>query len=141
MWRTDDGGRSFSPAVTLVDGQYFDHPGIAAGTGLSPSQRNVYLVWAGGATGESPSDLAFTRSTDGGKTFERARTILTDRRPSIASAGPRLVAGADGLVCAACPEASTRDSSGALTADMVVVCSTDAGDSFAAPEGLGTAEN
>jgi hypothetical protein len=141
VWRTDDGGRSFSPPVTLVAGQYFDHPGIAAGAGLTTSQRNVYVVWAGGAGGGNPSDLGFTRSTDGGKTFESPRTILTDNRPSNISAGPRLAAGASGLVCAVCPEAghwTAQDSSGDMVAEMVAVCSADAGQSFAAPVRLGS---
>jgi hypothetical protein len=137
-WRTDDGGRSFSAPVSLVpEGQYIDHPGIAAGAGQTPSERNVYVAWAGGASGGNASDLAFTRSTDGGKNFEHPRTILTDNRPSIASAGPRVALGANGLVCAACSEAAHNDSSGDTIAQMVVVCSTDAGQSFAAPVRLG----
>jgi hypothetical protein len=137
-WRTDDGGRSFSAPMTLVpEGQFIDHPGIAAGAGQTPSERNVYVAWAGGAGG-NPSDLAFTRSTDGGKSFESPRTILTDNRPSDISAGPRLTAGAHGLVCAVCSEAAYEDSSGDTVAQMVAVCSTDAGQSFAAPVPLGS---
>src|SRR5215813_12377769 len=85
VWRTDDGGRSLSAPVALVPEGVpeLDHPGIAAGAGQTPSQRNVYVTWAGGADDLHPSDLAFTRSTDGGKTFEPARTILTDHRPSM----------------------------------------------------------
>jgi hypothetical protein len=138
-WRTDDGGRSFSAPVALVpEGvRELDHPGIAAGAGQTPSQRNVYVAWAGGADGLSPSDLAFTRSTDGGKSFEHPRTILRDNRRSETTAGPRLATGPRGLVCAVCPEAAHEDSSGDTVAQMVAVCSTDAGQSFAAPVPLG----
>jgi hypothetical protein len=134
-WRTDDGGRSFSAATTLLDGQYFDHPGIAADP--DPSERIVYVAWAGGASGDNPSDLGFTRSTNGGVSFESPRTILTDNRPSNISAGPRLVAGAHGLVCVVCPEAASQDASRDMTAQMVAVCSTDAGQSFGPPVSLG----
>ena len=139
VWRTDDGGRSFSAPVALVPQGVpeLDHPGIAAGAGQTPSERNVYVAWAGGADGLSPSDLAFTRSTDGGKSFEHPRTILTDNRRSILSAGPRLAAGPRGLVCAVCPEAAYQDPSGDMVAQMMAVCSTDAGQSFAAPVPLG----
>ncbi len=137
-WRTDDGGRSFSAPVTLPAGPELDHPGIAADAGQAPSQRNVYVTWAGGADDLHPSDLAFTRSTDGGNSFEHPRTILTDNRRSMLSAGPRLAAGPRGLVCAVCPEAAYQDSSGDTVAQMMAVCSTDAGQSFAAPVPLGS---
>ena len=139
VWHTDDGGRSFSAPVALVpEGvQDLDHGVIAAAAGQTPSQRNVYVTWAGGADNRHPSDLAFTRSTDGGKSFEHPRTILTDSRPSILTAGPRLAAGPRGLVCAVCPEAAYQDSSGDVVAQMMAVCSTDAGQSFAAPVPLG----
>ena len=139
VWRTDDGGRSFSAPVALVPQgvQELDHPGIAAGAGQTPSQRNVYVTWGGGADDLHRNNLAFTRSTDGGKSFEHPRTILTDNRRSILSAGPRLAAGPRGLVCAVCPEAAYQDPSGDMVAQMMAVCSTDAGQSFAAPVPLG----
>jgi hypothetical protein len=139
VWRTDDGGRSFSAPVALVPEGVpeLDHPGIAAAAGQAPSQRNVYVAWAGGADDLHPNNLAFTRSTDGGNSFEHPRTILTDHRRSMASAGPRLAAGPRGLVCAACPEAAHQGPSGDVVAQMVAVCSTDAGQSFAAPVPLG----
>src|SRR5215813_9159702 len=139
VWHTDDGGRSFSAPLALVPQGVpeLDHQAIATGTGPAPSQRNVYVVWAGGADDRHPSDLAFTRSTDGGKTFEPARTILTDHRPSMATAGPRLAAGPRGLVCAGCPEAAHLGPSGDVVAQMMAVCSTDAGHSFGAPVPLG----
>jgi len=139
VWRTDDGGRSFSAPVALVPEGVpdLDHPGIAAGAGQTPSQRNVYVTWGGGADDLHRNNLAFTRSTDGGKSFEHPRTILTDNRRSILSAGPRLAAGPRGLVCAVCPEAAYQDPSGDMVAQMMAVCSTDAGQSFAAPVPLG----
>jgi hypothetical protein len=138
-WRTDDGGRSFSAPLALVPEGVpeLDHPGIAASAGQAPSQRNVYVAWAGGADDRHPNDLGFTRSTDGGHSFEPPRTILRDTRRSMLSAGPRLAAGPRGLVCAGCPEAAYQGPSGDMVAQMMAVCSTDAGQSFAAPVPLG----
>jgi hypothetical protein len=143
FWRTDDGGRSFSAATTLLPiGQFFDHPWIAAVAGQTPSERNVYVAWAGGAGGNR-SELGFTRSTDGGLSFEPPRTILTDHRRWGSIAGPRLAAGAQGLLWVVGPAAAAgrrrpdQDSSGDELAQMVAVCSTDAGQGFAAPVTLG----
>jgi hypothetical protein len=139
VYRTDDGGRSFSVPLALApEGvPMLDHQVIATGAGHTPAQRNVYVVWAGGADYRHGRDLGFTRSTDGGNSFEPPRTILTDRRPPEGSAGPRLAAGPRGLVCAGCPEAAHEGPSGDMVAQMMAVCSTDAGQSFAAPVPLG----
>jgi len=142
VWRTDDGGRSFSAPVTLVAGQYFDHPGIAVGAGQAPSEHNVYVAWA--TPGNSPADafgsaLGFTRSTDGGKSFEPPRTILpASTAASETSAGPTLAAGPEGLVCAACDWTTMPDAPGDMIGQVVAVCSTDGGRSFAAPVHLGS---
>src|SRR5262249_50496470 len=94
VYRTDDGGRSFSAPVALVPEGVpeLDHQAIATGTGPTPSQRNVYVVWAGGADYRHPSDLALTRSTHGGNSFEPPRPLLTHHRPSEITPGPRLAA-------------------------------------------------
>ena len=135
-YRTDDGGRSFSAPVTLSAGQYSDHPGIAAGAGQTPSQRNVYVVWAAQDSDGNPA-LAFTRSTDGAQTFESPRHVLTDERPSMGSAGGKLAATGHGLVCGAC-NVAIQQSSGDTVGHVVAVCSTDFGQSFAAAVDLGT---
>ena len=135
VWRTDDGGRSFSAPVTLVEGVYSDHPWVAAGQGQAPAGHNVYVAWGSGA---SHTALDFTRSTNGGQSFEPPRRILGEARtPSLVSAGPQLAAGPDGLVCAVCDWTTQQDSSGDMTGQVVAVCSTDAGRSFAAPVHLG----
>jgi hypothetical protein len=135
VWRTDDGGRSFSAPVTLVEGGYSDHPWVAADQGRSPSRHNVYVAWGAGA---SHTGLDFTRSTNGGRSFETPRRILEEARtPSLVSAGPQLAAGPDGLVFAVCDWTTQQDSSGDMIGQVVAVCSTDAGHSFAAPVHLG----
>jgi hypothetical protein len=77
VWRTDDGGRSFSAPVTLVSGQYCDHPWLAVGGGRTPAERYVYVAWAAG-TGAA---LRLARSADGGVSFEAPRTILSHHGP------------------------------------------------------------
>jgi hypothetical protein len=133
VWRTDDGGRTFSAPATLVSGEYCDHPWLAAGTGQTPADRNICVVWASG-TG---SALTFTRSTDGGESFEAPRMILGDDGVSVLSAGPALAAGAHGLVCAVCDRMTSQDASGEIVSQVVAVCSTNAGRSFGPPVRLG----
>jgi TAT (twin-arginine translocation) pathway signal sequence len=136
VWRTDDGGRSFSAPVTLVEGQYCDHPWPATGQGQTPPGQNVYVAWG---AGPSHTALDFTRSNDGGQSFEPPRRILGEARtPSLVSAGPQLAAGRHGLVCAVCDWTTQQDSSGDMVGQVVAVCSTDAGDSFGAPIHLGS---
>jgi hypothetical protein len=136
VWRTDDGGRSFSAPVTLLQGQYCDHPYLATDQGHTPDEDNVYVAWGAGV---SHTALDFTRSTDGGESFEPPRRILAEAGvPSLVSAGPQLATGPHGLVCAVCDWTSQQDSSGDMIGQVVAVCSTDAGHSFAAPVHLGS---
>lgn len=133
LWRTDDGGRTFSAPVTLATGEHFDHPWVGTGGGTSPAQRNVYVAWGSG----HESALALTRSTDGGVTFEAPHTILdAESTTGELSAGPALAAGPNGLVCVVCDRMTRRDSSDVLS-QVVAVCSTDAGLTFGAPVVLG----
>lgn len=135
VWRTEDGGRSFSAPVTVVEGQYSDHPWIATG-GQTPAVQGVYVAWGGG---NSHTALDLARSDDGGQSFAPPRRILGEATvPSLVSAGPQLAAGPRGLVCAVCDWTTQRDSSGDMVGEVVAVCSTDAGNSFAAPVHLGS---
>ena len=119
VWRTDDGGRSFSAPVTLVAGQYCDHPWVATGQGQSPPSQNVYVAWGAGA---SHTALDFTRSNDGGQSFEPPRRILGEAKtPSLVSAGPQLATGPHGLVCAVCDWTTQQNASGDLIGQVVAV--------------------
>jgi hypothetical protein len=136
-WRTDDGGRSFSAPVTMVSGgQYFDAPWIAAGAGQTPSERNVYVVWASNQN-EGGDSVTMRRSTDGGMSFEHPRTILNAHSPSETSMAPKIAAGATGLVCVVANGKGHHNAAGDIVARVMAVCSTDAGHSFAAPVDLG----
>jgi hypothetical protein len=136
VWRTDDGGRSFSAPVTVVQGQYCDHPWLATGQGQAPAGHAVYVAWG---AGDSHTALDLARSNDGGLSFAPPRRILGEARvPSLVSAGPQLATGPHGLVCAVCDWTTQQDSSGDMAGQVVAVCSTDAGHSFAAPVHLGS---
>jgi hypothetical protein len=134
VWRTDDGGRTFSAPVTVVSGEHTDHPWLATGAGPTPAQPYVHVVWGAGKM----SALSFSRSTDGGATFEAPRTILGDESstPDI-SPGAALAAGPNGLVCIVCDRVTSLDTSGEGFSQVVAVCSTDGGGSFGPPVMLG----
>ena len=137
VWRTDDGGRTLSAPVTVLENEYCDHPWLATGQGRTPSERNVYVVWGAGNARTAPA-LDFARSTTGGQSFEPPRRILAASTvPSDVGAGPEIATGPDGLVCAVCDWTTKRESSGGQTGQLVVVCSTDWGQSFSAPVQLG----
>jgi hypothetical protein len=129
VWRTDDGGRSFAPPVAAMAGQFDDHPWLAADRCGGPSAGNLYVVWAAADL----TALGFARSTDGGASFEPVRIIAAAPEVGI----PVVAAGPGGLVCAIYDGPLSVSSSGDLVAQVEVVCSTDAGQTFAAPIPLG----
>jgi hypothetical protein len=143
VWRTDDGGRTFAPPVAAISainsgnasqprggGALVDHPSLTA----ARWERHLYVVWSGEFG--SPGTLGFTRSTDGGVSFEVPRIVQqgqgagTVTQPT-ASAGPR------GLLCATYLGPLLADPSGEVTGPVLVTCSTDAGHSFSEPVLLG----
>jgi hypothetical protein len=70
---SSDGGRTFSrPArIPAGGGDAVDSDGTVEGAiAAAGPDGTVYLAWSG------PRDIEFTRSTDGGTTWEPARTIL-----------------------------------------------------------------
>lgn len=135
VWRTEDNGRSFSAPVTLVQASYCDHPYLAADQDRASGIGNVYVAWGAGA---SHTALDFSRSVDGGRTFEAPRRVLPEAgTPSLVSAGPELATGPNGLVVAVCEWTSQQNSSGDMIGQVVAICSTDAGGTFGAPAQLG----
>ena len=126
VWRTDDGGRHFGPAVAAMRGSV-DHPGLAA----DPAAGATDLYLAGIAFQGSASELRFTRSTDSGRSFEPARSIDPSHSPhdrlTVVAAGP------GGLVAVMY---YVEPPGGGVT--VAVTTSTDHGASFSAPVRLGT---
>lgn len=80
-----DGGRTFGPPVSVYDdvsGRSFsDKPWIAVDTTSGPHHGDVYVVWSydhDGFCGDGnycQENLAFARSSDGGKTFTPVRFV------------------------------------------------------------------
>ena len=121
LWRTADGGRSFTTPVTVATG-LVDHSSLAADR-WARGPGTVYV--AGGYFGRG--GLVFTRSTDGGPSFEPLR--FPD--PGSGSAGgraPMMAAGPGGLAAIAyyveLPDATQR---------IGVVTSTDHGQTLTPP--------
>jgi hypothetical protein len=126
VWRTDDGGRHFGPAVTAMRGRV-DHPGLAADP--APGSADLYL--AGIAFQGPAGELRLTRSTDSGLRFGPARSIDPSGSPydrlTVVAAGP------GGIVAVMY---YAEPPGGSVTVD--VATSTDHGATFAAPVRLGT---
>jgi hypothetical protein len=128
IWRTDDGGRSFRPAVTAIAAGVglADHPGLAIDRWAAAGPGRLYLV--AGLSGAPRNGLVFCRSADGGRTFEQPRFIDPVSGPN--AIAPVLAAGPGGTVCAG----YLVPAGGAAV--LTVLSSTDHGETFGAPVSL-----
>jgi hypothetical protein len=131
VWRTEDGGRSFAPPAAVMSGQFADHPWLAADRSHGPGSGNLYAVWVA----EDQGGLGFSRSTDGGRSFEPPRLIQGQGDTSVSM--PMVAAGPDGLVSAVYEGPFQRNGLPDEIYAVEVVCSTDGGRSFGAPVTLG----
>ena len=106
LWRTADGGRSFTTPVTVATG-LLDHPSLAADRWARSGPATLYV--AGDDFGRG--GLAFTRSTDGGRSFEPLRFPDPGSDPHGGRA-PMMTAGPGGLAAIAyyaeLPDATQR---------------------------------
>ncbi len=85
VWTSTNGGKTFGPPVSVFldkTGRVFsDKPWIAVDQTSGPHRGSIYVVWSydhGGDCGSGNScseELAFSRSTDGGKTFSPVRLV------------------------------------------------------------------
>jgi hypothetical protein len=122
LWRTGDGGRSFAAPVTVASG-LIDHPWLAADRWAPPGRGALYI--AGDYFGRG--GLVFTRSTDGGRSFEPLR-FPDPRSGSQGGRAPMMTTGPGGLAAIAyyveTPDATQR---------IGVVTSADHGQHFTTP--------
>jgi hypothetical protein len=137
LWRTADGGRTFD-APAIVTAEKSDHPWLAAGPAPGASGDSLHVVWSL----DDNTKLGFSRSTDGGHSFEPARTIA-DAGGAV-TAAPAITAGSDGVVCAIFgvwpkPSSKGKQRRREIVAPVRVVCSVDGGITFGRPPELGRA--
>jgi hypothetical protein len=140
VWRTSTQGRSFDARVQVTT-EKTGHPWLAADPGaktsIPPTEQTVYVGWSRNGN----TELGFARSTDGGYTFERPRTIANGGGAVVAS--PMLAAGGDGTVCAifgvwpASPKETKTGGRPEIIGPIRVSCSTDRGATFGHPVELG----
>lgn len=125
LWRTDDGGRSFTPPLRVGQGVGADHPWLAVDPQRDgPNAGTLYLAW------RDTSGLRFTHSTDNGRSFAPARTIVTTAGPATIG-DPVVAAGPAGAVSAAYYESTDGRSF-----QIAVLSSADGGRTFGAPRVL-----
>jgi hypothetical protein len=133
VWRTDDGGRTFTRPVMAGQGANLDRPWLATGR---HSPGVVHVVWSEGSATGVTTGLRYARSTDGGRTFGAPRTIA---RKTTGLGNPMVACGPPGTVYALYSAGrgavgrAAPDSPSALT----IVCSHDQGQTFQPPVTLG----
>jgi hypothetical protein len=130
VWRTDDGGRSFASSVAASGVGALDGPWLAT---ERQSPHTVHVVWAEGTTRGLTTTLVYSRSIDGGRTFEDARRIasVSDGLDDL-----RVACGPPGSVYVVYDAGSAAVGRGSV-ATVTVICSHDGGRRFKSPIALG----
>ncbi len=133
VWRTEDGGRTFTRSVVAGQGANLDRPWLATDR---HSPGVVHIVWSEGSATGSTTGLRYARSSDGGRAFDAPRTIA--RRTAglgnpIVACGPPgtvyiLYSAGKGAIGSAAPDSPST---------LTVVCSHDQGQTFQPPIILG----
>jgi photosystem II stability/assembly factor-like uncharacterized protein len=133
VWRTDDGGRTFTRPVLAGQGANLDRPWLAADR---HSPGVVHVVWSEGSATGVTTGVRYTRSSDGGLTFGASRTIA---RKTTGLGNPIVACGPPGTVYAL--YSAGRGAAGRAAPDSpsapTVVCSHDQGQTFQPPITLG----
>jgi hypothetical protein len=133
VWRTDDGGRSFTRASAVGAAANLDRAWLATDP---HSPGVIHVVWSQGNASGLTTDVRYARSTDAGRTFDAPRTIVHHSAGlgnPIVACGPAgtayvLYSAGKGAVGRVAP-----DSKSTVTA----VCSHDRGQTFQPPITLG----
>lgn len=137
VWRTEDGGRTFTPPVAAGQGVNLDRPWLAAERHLPGA---VHVVWSEGtstglATGLTTS-LRYARSTDGGRTFDTPRTIA---RRTTGLSNPMVACGPAGTVYIlySAGRGAAGDAPANSPSTVTVISSHDGGQTFHQPIAIG----
>jgi hypothetical protein len=134
VWRTGDGGRTFTRPVVAGQGANLDRPWLA------PERHSpgvVHVVWPEGSAAGVTTGLRYTRSGDGGRTFGVPRTIA---RRTTGLGNPIVACGPPGTVYIL--YSAGRGAAGRAAPDipstLTVICSHDQGQTFQPPITLGS---
>ena len=157
--KSTDGGKTFGNPVSIIESQgskiFHDKPWITVDQTNGPHKGNVYVVWSydyGNDCGQGNpcvQELAFSRSTDGGKTFSSPAFIegsapfcanpLPDRPPHStrcdAAIGAIPVVEPDGTIAVGYAVAfeTILDTARFIPTMLLVTTSSDAGTTWTAP--------
>ena len=153
--KSSDGGKTFGNPVSVFEGRadqvFSDKPWIAVDQTDGPQRGFIYVVWSYdhkgtcGGYNNCSEELAFSRSTDGGKTFSPVSLIEGNApfctnpatgRPAgsttcDATQGAIPVVGPDGTLYVASPYIDVM--SGSIPTRLLVTISHDGGKSWARP--------
>ena len=151
VYRTDDGGRTFTPPVRVTPPLAVSGVGIVDRPWLATESRGpvVHVLWsyAKGTTPVPTTALGYARSFDGGQTFEAPRTIasVTSTDPPGTELGNSMIAcgppGSVYVIYAVGPYGSAAPMGGTPSpetpATVTVLVSQDGGQTFGPPVSLG----
>lgn len=136
VWRSDDGGRTFTAPLKLGSGPGLDRPWLATETRASQA---LHVVWSNGSSSGVATALDYARSTDGGRTFEAPRTIA---RVSAGLGNPVVACGSPGTVYAVYGGGNgALENATDVPMTVNVICSRDGGQTFAPPIELGRGQD
>jgi hypothetical protein len=155
VWTSTDGGKTFGQPVRVYDdpsgGIFSDKEWITVDRSNGPHRGSVYVVWSydhlGGcnADGTCAQQVAFSRSTDGGKTFSPPQ-LIEGQAPFCTAPYPHRPAGSIdcdlglGAIPAVLPDGTIAVAYSYLAPDghsvatrLLVVTSADGGTTWTAP--------
>jgi hypothetical protein len=133
LWRTADGGRTFSRPATVVSGEFVDHPWLAIDPTPRAAGGDLYVAWVTRHASRHGTEegVAFSRSTNHGRSFRRQQMIAA---PAGGITAPVAAAGPSGAVYVAYFTVTSGHG------EMQIVTSTNHGRSFGHPRTLGPAD-
>jgi hypothetical protein len=129
IWRTRDGGRTFSRPTAVASGEFIDHPWLA----IDPAANDLYVAWVArhNSRHRTEEGVAFSRSTNDGRSFSPQYIIAS---PLGGITAPVAAAGPSGAVYVAYFTVTSGHG------EMQIITSTNHGRSFGRPRTLGPAD-
>ena len=131
--RSEDGGQTWSEAVTVDPLGTYEVPDLRTGEGLpslaiDPRNGNLYVTWADDDFSPGVSQVLFSRSTDGGRTWS-PRRLISGGPKKAPSFTPAVAVNGQGQVGVAF-YSLRNDRSRRYLADELIVFSKDEGRTF-----------